>query len=76
MWGLNRHTRPSWSTGLFVALACIVAGLAGGQVWWETRRVKKIEGDKKKEEEKQQQAEREAAEGKREVEANGNNPVV
>jgi len=76
MWGLNRHTRPSWDTGLFVALACIVAGLAGGQVWWETRRVKKIEGDKKKEEEKQQQAEREAAEGKREVEANGNNPVV
>jgi hypothetical protein len=69
MWGLNRYNRPSWSTGLFVALACIVAGLAGGQVWWETRRVKKIEGDKKKEEEKQQQKEREAAERKRE---NGN----
>jgi len=24
MWGLNRYRRPSWSTGLFVALACIV----------------------------------------------------
>ncbi|PUU76255.1 hypothetical protein B9Z19DRAFT_1088604 [Tuber borchii] len=44
MWGMNRYNRPSWSTGLFVALACIVAGMAGGQVWWETKQVKKIEG--------------------------------
>lgn len=29
MWGLNRYNRPSWSTGLFVALACIVAGVGG-----------------------------------------------
>ncbi|KAA8896042.1 hypothetical protein FN846DRAFT_784189 [Sphaerosporella brunnea] len=47
MWGMNRYTRPSWSTGMFVALACIVAGMAGGQVWWETRRVNKIEGEEK-----------------------------
>lgn len=52
MWGMNRYDRPSWSTGLFVALSFIVAGLAGGQVWWETRKVKKIEGDRKKEEKK------------------------
>jgi len=44
MWGMNRYNRPSWSTGLFVALAFIVAGMAGGQVWWETKQVKKIEG--------------------------------
>ena len=29
MWGLNRFDRPSWSTGLFVALACIVVAIAG-----------------------------------------------
>lgn len=29
MWGMNRFNRPSWSTGLFVALACIVAGVGG-----------------------------------------------
>lgn len=46
MWGMNRYNRPPWSTGLFVALACIVAGLAGGQVWWETKQVKKVEGER------------------------------
>lgn len=51
MWGMNRYDRPSWSTGLFVALACGVAGMAGGQVWWETRKVKRVEGDPKKEDE-------------------------
>ena len=49
MWGLNHKQRPSWGTGLFVALGCIVAGLGGGQVWWETRKVKKIEGKRVKE---------------------------
>ena len=29
MWGMNRYDRPSWSTGLFIALACIVAGVGG-----------------------------------------------
>lgn len=29
MWAMNRIDRPSWSTGLFVALACIVAGVGG-----------------------------------------------
>jgi NO-binding membrane sensor protein with MHYT domain len=41
MWGMNRFDRPSWSTGLFVALACVVAGMAGYMVFRETRRVAK-----------------------------------
>ena len=44
MWGLNRFNRPSWSTGTFVALACIVAGLGGLMVFNEGKRVKKVEG--------------------------------
>lgn len=51
MWGMNRYDRPSWSTGLFVALACIVAGVAGGMVWWEGRKVKRIEGVKEEDKE-------------------------
>ncbi|GFF39655.1 hypothetical protein IFM58399_05657 [Aspergillus lentulus] len=39
MWGMNRFNRPSWTTGLFVALACVVAGAAGCIVFRETRRV-------------------------------------
>jgi hypothetical protein len=39
MWGMNRFDRPSWTTGLFVALACVVAGMAGYMVFCETRRV-------------------------------------
>lgn len=44
MWGYNRIDRPSWSTGTFVALACIVAGAAGIMVFVEGKRVKKVEG--------------------------------
>ncbi|KAL1856543.1 hypothetical protein VTK73DRAFT_8225 [Phialemonium thermophilum] len=44
MWGLNRYDRPSWSTGLFVALACIVAALGGIMMFIEGKRVKGIEG--------------------------------
>ena len=44
MWGLNRYKRPSWSTGTFVALACIVAGLGGLMSFQEGKRVKKFEG--------------------------------
>jgi hypothetical protein len=39
MWGMNRFNRPSWTTGLFVALACVVAGAAGYMVFREMRRV-------------------------------------
>lgn len=44
MWGMNRFTRPSWSTGLFVALGCIVAGIQGVMTFVEGRNVKSIEG--------------------------------
>lgn len=44
MWGLNRHTRPSWSTGLFIALACIVAACGGIMSFVEGKKVKSIEG--------------------------------
>ncbi|KAJ4018997.1 hypothetical protein NW766_002697 [Fusarium irregulare] len=44
MWGLNRYDRPSWSTGLFVALACIVAALGGIVMFIEGKKVKGIEG--------------------------------
>ncbi|KAL2846894.1 hypothetical protein BJY01DRAFT_247084 [Aspergillus pseudoustus] len=42
MWGMNRFNRPSWTTGLFVALACVVAGAAGYMVFRETRRVARL----------------------------------
>lgn len=44
MWALNRFDRPSWSTGLFVALACIVAAVAGIMMFLEGKKVKGIEG--------------------------------
>lgn len=44
MWGMNRYDRPSWSTGLFVALGCIVAGVGGFIMFLEGKKVKGIEG--------------------------------
>ena len=44
MWGLDRYARPSWSTGLFVALGCIIAGVGGIMSYIEGKRIKKIEG--------------------------------
>lgn len=44
MWGMNRYNRPSWSTGLFVALACVVAGIGGLIMFLEGKTVKGIEG--------------------------------
>lgn len=44
MWHFNRFARPSWSTGLFVALACIVAGLGGLMCFLEGKRIKAVEG--------------------------------
>ncbi|KAG5928935.1 hypothetical protein E4U42_007640 [Claviceps africana] len=44
MWGMNRYDRPSWSTGLFVALGCIVAGVGGFVMFLEGKAVKGIEG--------------------------------
>ena len=44
MWGLDRYDRPPWSTGLFVALACIIAGAGGIVAFREGRSVKRVEG--------------------------------
>jgi Protein of unknown function (DUF2985) len=44
MWGYNRYRRPPWSTGLFVALACIVAAIGGIMSAVEGKKVKRIEG--------------------------------
>ncbi|KAF4555842.1 Hypothetical protein D9617_2g058070 [Elsinoe fawcettii] len=44
MWGLNRYDRPSWSTGLFVALACGIAGVGGVTMFVQGKRVKRVEG--------------------------------
>ena len=41
---MNRYARPPWSTGLFVALACIIAGVGGIVSWQEGKRIKKVEG--------------------------------
>ena len=58
MWGLNRFDRPSWSTGLFVALACTVAALGGIMAFQEGKRVKRVEGIPVAEEEMLQDEER------------------
>ncbi|KUJ13338.1 uncharacterized protein LY89DRAFT_709173 [Mollisia scopiformis] len=44
MWGFNRFNRPTWSTGTFIGLGCGVSLMAGLMMWWEGRKVKKIEG--------------------------------
>lgn len=44
MWHYNRIDRPSWATGVFVALACIVAGAGGIVIMIEGKRIKKFEG--------------------------------
>ncbi|KAJ9490741.1 hypothetical protein VN97_g2535 [Penicillium thymicola] len=41
MWAWNRFDRPSWTTGLFVGLACVVAGVPGILMWLEKKRLKK-----------------------------------
>jgi hypothetical protein len=44
MWAYNRINRPSWATGTFIGLGCGASLLAGLMMWWEGRKVKKIEG--------------------------------
>jgi hypothetical protein len=41
MWAMDRFTRPSWTTGLFVGLACGAAAVPGIVMWLEMKRVKK-----------------------------------
>lgn len=44
MWVYNRINRPSWGTGVFITLGCLVAIFAGICVFVEGSKVKKIEG--------------------------------
>lgn len=44
MYNYNRYERPSWATGTFVALGCIVAGLGGLLMYHEGKYVKRVEG--------------------------------
>jgi Protein of unknown function (DUF2985) len=44
MWGLNRFTRPGWVTGFLVSIASIVGIAAGLVVFFEGRKIKKVEG--------------------------------
>lgn len=53
MWHYNRYERPSWSTGFFVALACIVAAAGGIMGFVEGKHVKAIEGVPVTDEEKE-----------------------
>ena len=64
MWGLNRYDRPSWSTGLFVGLACVVAGLGGLMQFLEGKRIKKVEGVPRDEAEVLKDSEKGVADGK------------
>ena len=65
MWHFNRFKRPSWSTGTFVALACIVAGLGGLMCFMEGKRIKAIEGIPVPEEEMLKDVEKQMVEGER-----------
>ena len=44
MWGMDRYTRPSWGTGLFVGLALIAGSLGGIGIFTEGKKVKRVEG--------------------------------
>jgi hypothetical protein len=44
MYHYNRYDRPSWATGLWVALGCVVAGIGGFMMYHEGKRIKKVEG--------------------------------
>lgn len=60
MWHYNRIERPSWATGLFVALGCIVAGVAGIMMAVEGKRIKKVEGVPMRKEDRDRRADEEA----------------
>jgi hypothetical protein len=44
MWHYNRHNRPPWATGLFVACACVVSGVGGIMMYHEGKCIKRVEG--------------------------------
>ena len=57
MWGYNRFDRPSWATGTFIALACVVAGAGGIMTFFEAKKVKAVEGVPVEDDEKKNDAE-------------------
>ena len=44
MWGMNRFDRPSWSTGFFIACACIISAVGGIVSFKEGKKIKRVEG--------------------------------
>ncbi|KAK2767426.1 hypothetical protein FQN54_003582 [Arachnomyces sp. PD_36] len=44
MWGMDRFTRPAWTTGVFISVGCVVAIVAGLVVFFQGRAVKSVEG--------------------------------
>jgi len=80
----HRFDRPSWSTGLFIALACIVAAVGGVMMYLEGKKVKKVEGVPVKVAQRMEEAEREVdvelghvdRRGKSAGKANGGEEVV
>ncbi|KAK4548631.1 hypothetical protein LTR36_009542 [Oleoguttula mirabilis] len=44
MWGMTRYNRPSWATGLFIGLGCVIAGVGGLVGFLEGRGVRRVEG--------------------------------
>lgn len=57
MWGYTRFDRPSWATGTFIALACVVAGAGGIMTFFEAKKVKAVEGIPVEDEGKKKDAE-------------------
>lgn len=71
MWGFNRYKRPSWSTGTFVALACIVAGLGGLMQFQEGKRIKAVEGIPVDQAEMLKDVEKDVEQGEKKKKAHG-----
>ncbi|KAM0719750.1 hypothetical protein Q7P37_003883 [Cladosporium fusiforme] len=44
MWGMNRYDRPPWTTGFFIACACLIAAAGGIVAFKEGKKVKRVEG--------------------------------
>jgi hypothetical protein len=44
MWGMNRYDRPSWSTGFFIACACVISAAGGIVSFKEGKKIKLVEG--------------------------------
>ena len=44
MWAFSLYNRLSWTTGLFIGLACLIAGAGGVVSFLEGKAVKRVEG--------------------------------